>query len=169
MKGYKDRMNEIVGRKMMPIFRELAIGLLMDAMQSKEHGDLTGNTMTSFTVGIYRDGRLYDVINLIDVANLDYPKYKKLVRDNVVYTVERYDGRGVSVVDGSKLIDTDGKFGFEFARSFLESYKPPFSKGWGLVLTTGTEYSEYLEDVRSLNVLTETMMFAGNVFNNIVR
>ena len=169
MKGYKDRMKEIVGSKLMPIFRELAIGLLIDAMQSKEHGDLTGNTLTSFTAGIYRDGRLFDVINLIDVANLDHPEYKKLVKDNVVYTIDRYDGAGVSVVDGDKLIDTDGKFGFEFARSFLESYKPPFNKGWGLVLTTGTEYSEYLEDVRSLNVLTETMMFAGNVFNNIVR
>ena len=153
MKGYKERMREIVASKMMPVFRELAVGLLIDALQSKEHGDLTGNTLTSFTAGIYRDGRLYDVINLIDVANLDHPEYKKLVKDDVFYTIDRYDGKGVYSIDGSKLIDTDGKFGFEFSRTFLEGYKPPFTKGWGLVLTAGTECSEYLEDVRNLNVL----------------
>lgn len=164
---YHKRMNKIIGDKLYPMFRQASINLLMSALNDKAHGDLTGNTLTSFTAGIYKDGTLQDVVNIVDVASIDSPEYTKLSNDMGVVSINRYDNGELVNVDTSKLIDTDNRYGFDTAKSFLSGYRPRFSKGWSLVITTGTEYSEFLEEVRHLNVLTETFLWSDNILKGV--
>lgn len=172
MKGsrkYKKRLKEIVWTKLRPMFRQAAINLLMDAMVSKEHGDLTGNTLTSFACGIYNKGKLKDTILLIDVASLDQPTFRKLSDTDGVIEIERYDTGYVATVNTKGMQRTDKKYGYDTAQKFLRGYKPDNVDGISLVMTTGTEYSQYIEDVRKLNVLTETKLSVGGLVNGVFR
>ena len=60
-------------------------------------------------------------------------------------------------------MDVDGELGADSAADFLSSYRPFIKKGFSVVMTTGTEYSEYLENVRNLNVLTDTYKSANGI------
>lgn len=164
---YFKRLSDIVYEKLYPRFRQAAINLIVDATSSKEHGDLTGNTITSFTAGVYKDGSLYNVINVMDVTGIDTPTRTKLSNDMGMVTVERYDDRELVTVDTSTMVATDKKYGFDTARSFLMGYSPKFSKGWSIVVTTGTEYSEFIEEVRKLNVLTETFLWSDKILKGV--
>jgi hypothetical protein len=46
----------------------------------------------------------------------------------------------------------------------LEEYKAP-RKGLALMMTTGTEYSVYIEQAMSLDVLTNTFKDAARIIN----
>ena len=165
--NYFKRLEDIVYEKLYPRFRQAAINLIVDASNSKEHGDLTGNTITSFSAGIYKDGSLYDVINVMDVTGLDTPNYTKLSNDMGIVTIERYDNMDLVTVNTASMVSTDKKYGFDSARSFLLAYTPKYRKGWSLVVTTGTEYSEYIESVRKLNVLTETYLWSDKLLRGV--
>ena len=167
-KGYFKKLNKIVKDKLRPIFEGIAVSLLKDAMESKEHGDLTGNTLTSFTAGVYRDNKLVKTINLLTVSSLERPRLKKLSKDDGFISVERYDDGEIMIVNSNSLIETDKRYGYQTAKDFLKSYSPNNVKGWSVVLTTGTEYSEYIEETRNLNVLTETFMNSSGIASSII-
>lgn len=167
--SYHKKLEKIVSDTLYPMFRQAAVKLLMDALNSKEHGDLTGNTLTSFTAGIYNNGALHNTINILDVAYLDHPVYKKLSNDDGVVSIERYDNGNLVTVNTDSFIATDKRFGIDSAKSFLMSYIPQSRKGWSLVITTGTEYSEYIEESRHLNVLTETFLWADSILKDVFK
>lgn len=167
--SYQDKLKKIVRDKLRLKFRDSAISLIIDASNNTKHGDLTGNTITSFSAGLYYDGVLDEVLNVMDFSSLDHPEYRKLQNSDGVVSLNRYDNGVLVTVNASNYIDTDGSFGWEYARSFLESYRPKFTKGWSIVVTTGTEYSSYIEEVRHLNVLTETYLWSDNVLSGIFR
>ena len=145
---------------------EAAYELLVKAESNKEYHNLTGNTLTSYMVGIYVSGRLSKIVTMYDAADIERPKRGKLYRGSgkgVVY-VEDYDsGRWVHVRK-SNLIDTDKDYGENTSRRFLQSYKAN-KNHIGLVMCTGTEYSEFLEHVKRLDVLTNTFYEAERIIN----
>ena len=68
---------------------------------------------------------------------------------------ETYDGRTDVTIVGQ--VNVTSETGLEFSEKFLQTVFP--KGGTGIVMTTGTEYSTFLEKVRNLDVLT-------NAFNN---
>lgn len=110
--------------------------------------NLTGNTITSFAFGVYYMGRL-EVMGF----NKDYPEpiRNKLIKDEMVTNFCDYDGKIRKYFIAN--IDTDGGYGQDTSAAFLQNYV--CSNKYGIVFTTGTEYSEYLQNVRKLNVILQ--------------
>ena len=129
----------------------LAHELIQSAEFEKEYMNLTGNTLTSYAVGIYKDGAL---IEIIQNSNLKPPVRVKLTRGEAVIGFTDYDGNFRKKFVGK--VETDRGWGDDTSIKFLTSYDPPFrSSKTGIVMCTGTEYSEFLE-WGSVNVLTAT-------------
>ena len=123
--------------------------LLNDAELSAEYRNLTGNTLTSLSFGFYEN---YNLKEFILLENGKPPIRRKLTKGEVVGDFLDYDGNVRSVFKAD--IDTDGGWGSSTSYQFLSGYKPQQSTS--IVITTGTEYSEYLEQELGLNVLTDT-------------
>jgi len=129
----------------------LAHELIQSAEFEKEYMNLTGNTLTSYAVGIYKDGAL---IEIIQNSNLRPPVRVKLTRGEAVIGFTDYDGNFRKKFVGK--VETDRGWGDDTSIKFLTSYDPPFrSSKTGIVMCTGTEYSEFLE-MQGANVLTAT-------------
>lgn len=139
------------------VARLLAYGrhLVDRSVSLKRFGDFTGNTVTSFACGVYRDGVLVGHY----VADKSPALRKKVGKDEYVQLPVTYDGRKDVSVKGRVSV-SDG-YGSDFSLDFLRS----FSAGGGLslVVLTGTEYSLYIEQERDLNVLSATYALAGDV------
>lgn len=129
----------------------VCLGLIDHAMKEKEYQGFTGNTQTSYACGIYLNGQLQSVF--VSGDDMKKPIHIKIRKGERVYLPNPYEGQARSVTG---RVDVDGKYGAESAAKFLMSYKPFVKKGFSIAMTTGTEYSEYLENVRNLNVLTDT-------------
>lgn len=163
-----DKFLRLVEENIASSLVEAASRLLVYAGSHKEYHNLTGNTLTSYMAGIYVNGSLRKIVSMYDAdMDIDRPTHAKLYRGDgvgVIY-VEDYDtGRTVHVVK-SRLIDTDKDYGENTSRRFLSSYQG--RKGSvGIVICTGTEYSEFLEDIKRLDVLTQTFEVAGKVFSS---
>lgn len=129
----------------------LAHELIQSAEFEKEYKNLTGNTLTSYAVGIYKDGAL---IEIIQNSNLRPPVRVKLTRGEAWVDFYDYDGNFRKKFVG--IVETDRGWGDDTSIKFLTSYDPPFrSSKTGIVMCTGTEYSEFLE-WQGANVLTAT-------------
>lgn len=124
--------------------------LIQDALYKREYSNLTGNTITSYTCGLYVKGRMTYFIQ--SRGRLKPPIRVKLRKGEYHYFKPDYDGNNRGFTG---TVDTDGRFGANTAMDFLFGYKAP-QRGIALVMTTGTEYSEYLETEHDMNVLTET-------------
>ena len=124
--------------------------------EQAEYRNLTGNTLTSYSYGIYLDG----VLQLLNYFDGNPAVRRKLRKDDVVRDFVDYDGNNRSYFQAT--IDTDGDYGVNSASLFIQTYKP---KGkYSIIFTTGTEYSAYLENVRDLNVLTEGFEYSKSAF-----
>lgn len=138
-----------------PNLYEALVSLAHELIQSAEfvkgYKNLTGNTLTSYAVGIYKDGAL---IEIIQNSNLRPPVRVKLTRGEVWEDFRDYDGNFRKWFVG--IVETDSGWGDETSINFLTSYDPPFrGSKTGIVMCTGTEYSEFLE-MQGANVLTAT-------------
>lgn len=129
----------------------IAYELIQSAEFEKEYMNLTGNTLTSYAVGIYKDGVL---IEIIQNSNLRPPIRVKLTRGEAWVDFRDYDGNFRKKFVG--IVETDRGWGDDTSIKFLTSYDPPFrGSKTGIVMCTGTEYSEFLE-MQGANVLTST-------------
>ena len=140
-----------------------ATDLLRTVAKYREFQGFTGNTQTSYACGIYVNKRCRRII--LQTNWEEPPRIAKIPAGKFVYLENPYEGdaRGVRA---KRNIQTDGDFGQNTSVRFLLEYKDTPSNGWGLVMTTGTEYSEYLETVRGLDVLTGTAEEAISVIMN---
>ena len=166
----KRRMKNILSSQMLECLTKAAYGLLVDAEASQEYHNLTGNTLTSYMVGIYENGKLRRLVSIYQSDSLKKPTSRKLSRGDGkgVIRVEDYDSGRVIPVKKYKLLKTDEGYGYDTSKSFLFSYRPQISKGFSLVMCTGTEYSEYLESLKGLNTLTETFRIsAKSILSNL--
>lgn len=121
--------------------------LLTNAQMNAKFQSFTGNTLTSIAFGLYENN------NLIAYSFIEglKPAIRAKVQNGVfVYLQNPYEGeaRGVS---GQVAIDE--KYGYQTSERILKELRP--KGGSGIIMTTGTEYSEFIEE-RGLNVLTDT-------------
>lgn len=132
--------------------------LLSDAVQSKEFQGFTGNTQTSYACGIYMDGKLA-YCSFQESWNRP-PVRLKVEKGKYVYLSHPYEGHARGVRGKT---DVDSLYGSDTSLNFLKSYTNVPKKGFSIVMCTGTEYSEYIESSRNLNVLTETWQRARQI------
>lgn len=102
------------------------------AYDNHEFHNLTFNTQDSYGGAVYFKGKIY----------------------GSPYFLEQKASAGTK----SMQVKTDGQFGHEKSLDFLRSYKP--RSEFEICVTTGTEYSQFLERVRGLDVLTEAFELA---------
>lgn len=141
---------------------DAAEGLLAAVAQHREFQGFTGNTQTSYACGIYVGGTCKKII-LQENWN-EPPRRVKVPEGKSVYLDNPYEGEA-RFVRGKMGIPNDGGFGQNTSVRFLAEYKDCPKDGYGLVITTGTEYSEYLENVRHLDVLTGTADDAARIIS----
>ena len=132
--------------------------LIDDAERERQFDGFTGNTQTSYSCGFYMNGKLAFVISSGD--RLRKPIRLKIQKGKTVYLARPYEGRARSVTG---KVDVDNLYGQQTSLNFLQSYKGSPKKGYAIVMTTGTEYSVYLESVHRLNVLTRTYQELKNI------
>ena len=127
------------------------------ADDNREFTQFTGNTVSSYMAGVYKDGTLFNAFTP-EGRGAAYPKVQK---DETVYLSNPVEGMARSV-KGTVDIVTD--YGEELSREVLAQQSP--QGGTGMVVTTGTEYSQYLEKVHGLDVLTDTYSEVANSARN---
>lgn len=125
---------------------------------NREFQGFTGNTQTSYACGIYFNGKLVEMIIAGDTMRK--PIRLKVEHKEVAYLPDPYEGKPRPVEGKVKV---DSFYGAKTSADFLASYKPFINKGFSVVMTTGTEYSEYLENVLNLDVLTDTYKSAKGI------
>lgn len=142
---------------------KIAARLLLHAELARTYHSLTGNTLTSYMVGLYADSKLFSTISITDVDNLKSPTRNKLTNgEGFVKSFEDYDTGRMVTVRRENLIKTDEGYGKDTARNFLSSFTPS-TRGYSLVFTTGTEYSEFLQKVKGFNILTDTFIVTPDI------
>ena len=155
-KGFKKAKEIIFGHLYDQCIR-LCDALVVDAVQKRTFQSFTGNTITSFACGIYLDGSLNYVV--ASGYNMNAPVHAKIQKGETVYLSNPYEGRPRKVT-GRVDIAYDLS-GMETSIRILQRFSSN-TKGLSIVMTTGTEYSTYLENVHKLNVLSDTAK-EGNV------
>ena len=131
--------------------------LLVRVSSNRQFMGFTGNTQTSYAGGVYVNGRLAGVCVQ---KNWNTPPLRaKVRRGRVVYLTNPYEGRPRRVVG---MVDIEDDYGLSLSLKQLEEYKAP-KKGLALMMTTGTEYSVYIEQAMSLDVLTNTFRDAPRI------
>ena len=148
--GWK-RAQRIINNYLYELVEHLCADLIDHALKEREYDGFTGNTQTSYACGIYYNGGLMGMAIAGDTMRK--PVHVKIRKGERVFLRRPYEGKARSVTG---RVDVDGQLGMDSAADFLSSYRPFIKKGFSVVMTTGTEYSEYLENVRNLNVLTDT-------------
>lgn len=125
--------------------------------------NFTGNTHTGYACGLYIDGVFSGAAFSADKAKP--PVRVKVDAGETAFLDPDYDGRTRKFTG---VVKTDRGFGQPYALRFLQSHKPKNKKGLSLCMTTGTEYSEYLEIVHHADVLTGTFEEIPRIlFNNL--
>ena len=117
--------------------------------------NLTGNTITSFAYGTY----INKVLKQVGMYNGKAAIRVKLTKGEVFTGID-YDGdyRKHFVAE----IETDQGLGTNTSMKFLQGYIP--TGYYSIVFTTGTEYSEFLENRLHFNVLTDARTFSIQSF-----
>lgn len=140
--------------------KECAIRFVEDAVDAYDGGKLTGNTITSISAGIYEQGMPQPIVISARDLGLRAPIAKKLHK-GAYFEGDDYEGeprKGFKAV-----IDTDGDYGEGTSFHILQSYKLPADCTFGIVVTTGTEYSEYLTKELGYDVLISTFKKAPRI------
>lgn len=131
--------------------------LLVRVSTNRQFVGFTGNTQTSYACGVYVNGKL-EHVSVQQNWNTP-PKRIKVKRGQVVYLSNPYEGRSRAV---KGTADTETDYGLDLSLRQIEQYKAP-KKGIALMMTTGTEYSVYIEQAMSLDVLTNTFKDAPRI------
>ena len=131
--------------------------LLLEVPKHREFLGFTGNTQTSYACGLYIDGVLTGIVTQQNWSAA--PIRKKVRYGQWVHLRNPYEGKARSVYGH---IDTTGDFGQDTSFRFLRGYTAK-KNHIQIVMTTGTEYSEYLETARNLDVLTGTFEAAKTI------
>lgn len=135
-----------------------AVELVHRALVNRGYTGFTGNTQTSYTCGIFLNGNLVEVV---DSASLQEPPVRRKIGfGSDVYLENPYEGRPRS--RHGYVPTNQNEYGSDTALKFINSYKAP-KRGIAMVMTTGTEYSEFLEQIFNLDVLTRTFKEASKV------
>lgn len=145
----------IIRQYMIVSLTEICMKCLAKVAENREFQGWSGNTQTSYMGGIYVGGRLVKIVNQ---ENWHRPALRrKLRKGEWGHLKDPYEGSARSV---QGKVETNGGLGVNTSRKFLSSYTRCPKNGFAMVITTGTEYSEYLEQALDLDVLTKTYIDA---------
>ena len=152
---------KIIERTLQDSLHYAAEELVHRALQNRTYTGFTGNTQTSYACGIYVGGMLVEVVH--SQSFQDRPVHLKVRHGQLLYLEHPYEDseRGRA---RRGMVPVDGLEGIETSLKFLNSYKVP-KKYVALVMTTGTEYSEWLEEYMHLDVLKRTYLEAAKVLD----
>ena len=129
---------------------DAADDLLRQVAKDKEFTGFTGNTQLSYACGVYVNGELKHVSFQ---HNWNGPTIRMKVRKGkVVYLEEPFEGNPRPV---KGMVDIVVNHGPELSLQQIEQFRAP-RRGVFLLMTTGTEYSTFLDEEVGLNVLTKT-------------
>ena len=160
----RKRARNVISGHVYDMLVKVCDGLLEDAEMSKEFRGFTGNTQTSYSCGLYVDGILTYYVSQ-DMWTKE-PVRKKIPKGATVYLKHPYEGSPRSVTG---RVDVDGLYGNDSAFQFLKSFKDAPKNGFAIVMTTGTEYSVYIETIHRLNVLTDTWQNSRTILLNNIK
>lgn len=146
----KERIHFAVLRRLAEYGEEL----LEDAKFRGEYQSFTGNTLTSLAFGLYENTVLTDVVF---ISGVNPPVHAKVREGSYTYLAAPYEGLP-RVVSGK--VPISDAWGDETSMRTLQGLCP--KGGNGIVITTGTEYSTFLEREYDLNVLSDTALYAEN-------
>jgi len=149
-KGFK-KAKQIIFEHLYDQCIRLCDALVNDAVSKKGFQSFTGNTITSFACGIYVDGSLSYMV--ASGENMKAPVHAKVQKGETVFLDNPYEGRPRKVT--GKVDIVYDMTGMESSFRILQTLSPK-TKGLSIIMTTGTEYSTYLESVHNLNVLSDT-------------
>ena len=158
------KAREVIWDYLYNILRGNVITLLHKAAVNREFQGFTGNTQTSYMGGIYVNGELVEIVNERDYT--EPPRMRKIPAGKSVYLRNPYEGKPRYM---RAKIPTSREYGSETSERFLRAYKPKYKKGLAICICTGTEYSDYLETARGLDVLTKTWDQAAKVLLSSMR
>lgn len=136
-----------------------ADALLIRVATNRQFIGFTGNTQTSYACGIYVNGRLAHVS--VQRNWNSQPFRMKVRKGKIVFMNNPYEGQPRAV---KGQVDIEENHGLVLSLKQLEEYKAP-KKGLALMMTTGTEYSLYIEQAMSLDVLTNTFKDAPRILD----
>lgn len=128
--------------------------LLEDARFRKEYTSFTGNTLTSLAFGVYENSSLTDVVF---ISGVDAPIHAKVQEGKTLFLKSPYEGEARAVKGRVPISDA---WGYETSEKTLKGLCP--KGGNGIIVTTGTEYSTFLEQTKDMNVLSDTFLMAQN-------
>lgn len=149
-RGFK-KANRIIFGHLYDQSIRLCDALVRDALMKRDFQSFTGNTITSFACGIYVDGSLNYMV--ASGENMEAPVHAKVQNGQTVYLKNPYEGNPRSTK--GKVDIVYDMTGMETSFRILQGLSPK-TKGLSIIMTTGTEYSNYLESVYHLNVLSDT-------------
>ena len=129
--------------------------LLEDAKENAGYSNFTGNTITSIAFGLYIDDALRGIYY---IGGCKKPVHAKVKKGEYINLKPDYDGNyRREGITGE--VDVDDSTGLETSVRILRDARPPFHNG--IIITTGTEYTQYVERILMKNVLTETYQKAA--------
>lgn len=134
--------------------------LLDELPRKKGYFGFTGQTQTSYMGGIYINGNLRYIIG--QQVWTVRPRRGKVPKGKNVFLRYPYEGEERAVRGEVDITNPSGR---QTSLNFLQSYNAQ-QKGLTVVITTGTEYSEFLETIKGMDVLTRTFMDAPKVLNS---
>ena len=155
-KGLQKGYTQIVNYLYQQMF-EMCERLLQEVPRHREYLGFTGNTQTSYACGLYVEGKLQGVV--VQKNWNSPPVRRKVPFGQWVYLRNPYEGRPRSI---KGVVPVDGMYGLETSMAFLKGY-PARKDAIQIVMTTGTEYSVYLEAAAGLDVLTGTYEAAKTI------
>lgn len=153
----KRKLSVLVHGKSSVIVDSIAERVADRIRQDGKYANVTGNTRGSISFGIFHDGKLKIV---------DTPYAREYIERRTLVRGEKY--KGFRAPTGKRHY-----YGNDESVKFLKVFTPSVNKGFEIVFVVGTEYAEYIENVRRLNVMTDTFQFCqvtrdglitGNVF-----
>ena len=129
---------------------DAADDLLRQVAKDREFTGFTGNTQLSYACGVYVNGELKHVSFQ---HNWNGPTVRMKVRKGkVVYLENPFEGEARAIKGMAEIVVNHGP---ELSLQQIEQFRAP-RRGVFLLMTTGTEYSTFLEEEAHLNVLTKT-------------
>lgn len=130
-----------------------------EAAETRVFQQFTGQTVSSYACGVYMQGKLVEYI-----VNDSITVHVKIRENEAVRLENPVEGKA-RTVKGQVVVYNDS--GVELSVDILTQMQSRFGRNdFGLILTTGTEYSIYLEKFRHLDVLSQMKKELPGILKN---
>lgn len=127
------------------------IGNILDSVDGFEN--VTGNTITGFAVGAYKDGKL--VGRATSRERLPAKAVRPQLRKGEVYDLD-YAYGGMMRKSYRGEAESSGEYAYDEALKFLEEHRPRKRKGMAYIVVSAADYSKFIEVHKKGNLLTAT-------------